>query len=108
MITAIEKIRQLEQYISVSGAAVDPVLEMGLSKLLDRELSRMLEIRENLSGQLAEFEQRYSFGSWDFCTRYEKGEMGDGMDFIEWAATVEMLENVNKRSVLLEKNEYDH
>ena len=29
--------------------------------------------------------------------------MGDEMDFVEWAATVEMLANVKKRIALLEK-----
>lgn len=76
-------------------------MDMGVSKLIERELSRMLGVRENLSEQLAEFEQQYSFDSWDFYARYQKGEMGDDMDFVEWA-TVEMLENVNKRLALPE------
>jgi len=29
-------------------------------------------------------------------------EMGDEMDFVEWAATVEMLTNVEKRLTLLQ------
>ena len=47
MITAIKKIRQ---YVAVSGAGVDPVL----NKLIER----ILEIREMLSDQLAEVENR--------------------------------------------------
>lgn len=34
--------------------------------------------------------------------RYEKGEMGDEMDFVEWSATIEMLANVDKKLALLE------
>jgi len=37
----------------------------------------------------------------DFYTRYEKSEMGDSMDFIEWSATVEMLANAEKQMTLL-------
>ncbi len=42
----------------------------------------------------------------DFYTRHKKGEMGDDMDFIEWAATVKMVENAEKRLALLNKESY--
>jgi hypothetical protein len=51
---------------------------------------------------LTKFEETYGLKSADFYTRYEKGEMGDKMDFVEWSATVEMLANVEKRLALLE------
>jgi len=101
MMTALENIRRLEQYIITGGTAIDPVLEMGISKLINREFNCMIELRNRLSEQIAEFERRYSLGSRDFYTRYEKGEMGDDTDFIEWASTIEMLENINKKLCLL-------
>ena len=48
------------------------------------------------------FERTYSLTSNEFYTRYEKGEMGDEIDFVEWAATVEMFANVEKRLTLLQ------
>jgi hypothetical protein len=54
-----------------------------------------------LAEQLEEFERTYAMNSSDFYTRYESGEMGDDMDFIEWAATVEMLKNIENRLLLL-------
>jgi hypothetical protein len=38
----------------------------------------------------------------DFYTRYENGEMGDSMDFVEWSSTIEMLANADKKMALLE------
>lgn len=99
--TAIEKVRRLEKYLAIGGAMIDPVLDMGLSKLFEREISRMLNIRLNLSKQISEFENCYSMNSAEFYRRYEKGEMGDDMDFIEWASTVEMIRNIDKRLYLL-------
>jgi len=55
-----------------------------------------------LLNQLATFEQSYSLTSSEFYTRYDKGEMGDEIDFVEWAATVEMLTNVEKQLTLLQ------
>jgi hypothetical protein len=34
---------------------------------------------------LVAYEQRYQVSSADFYARYQKGEMGDSADFVEWA-----------------------
>jgi hypothetical protein len=34
---------------------------------------------------LVAYEQRYQMSSADFYGRYQKGEMGDSADFVEWA-----------------------
>ena len=52
--------------------------------------------------QISQFEQNYNLLSQEFYSRYNKGEMGDEMDFIEWASTIEMLINVEKRMALLD------
>ncbi|MBI4639198.1 MAG: hypothetical protein HY731_00785 [Candidatus Tectomicrobia bacterium] len=99
----LEKIKRLERYLAIEGSTVDPVLDLAIDKLLAREISRMQELKARLSAQLATFEERYALTSADFYPRYEHSEMGDDMDFIEWAATVDMLGNVEKRLALLER-----
>lgn len=81
---------------------VDPVINMAIDKLLEREISRMLELKTRLAGQLQNLEKKYGLDSSDFYSRYENGEMGDDMDFVEWAATVEMLSNAETRLALLQ------
>jgi len=102
MMPTLEKIRRLEQYLAVDNSAVDPVLDMAIDKLLAREIERVRELKKRLAAQLAEFEEHYALKSADFYTRYENGEMGDSMDFVEWSATVEMLANAEKQMALLE------
>ena len=102
MISTLEKVRQLEKYLAINNSAIDPVFEATINKLLTREYDRMIELRTRLSNELSEFEERYVLQSDDFYQRYEAGELGDDMDFIEWAATVEMLTNVKGRLELLE------
>jgi len=99
--TAIEKVRCLEKYLAISGAAIDPVPDMGISKLFDREIFRMSNLRQTLSKQISEFENCYSINSAEFYRRYEKGDMGDDMDFIERASTIEMIGNIDKNLLLL-------
>jgi len=101
--TTLEKVKRLEEYLAIGSSTVDPVLDIALDKLLKREITRMSELKARLSDQLKKFEEKHSLISSEFYTRYESGQMGDEMDFVEWAATVEMLANVKKRIALLEK-----
>ncbi len=95
MMTTLEKVKRLEQYLLFSNLTVDPVLDMSINKLLVRESTRINELKTRLLNQVMMFEQTYSMVSSEFYRRYEKGEMGDEMDFVEWASTVEMLTNVD-------------
>ncbi len=99
--TTLQKVKRLEQYIATDSSAVDPVIHMAIDKLMEREITRLLKLKTRLVEQLEEFERTYAMNSSDFYTRYESGEMGDDMDFIEWAATVEMLKNIENRLLLL-------
>jgi hypothetical protein len=105
MTTTLEKVKRLEQYVAIDSSAVDRVLDMTIDKLLSRETTRMQESKARLKSQLADFEEQYGLTSDEFYTRYERGEMGDAMDFVEWSATVDMLINVEKRLALLKTTE---
>jgi len=100
--TTLEKVRRLEQYLTVDSSGVDPVLDMAVDKLLAREIERMRQLKKRLTAQLAAFEEHYALKSADFYRRYESGEIGDAMDFVEWSATVEMLANAERQIALLE------
>lgn len=102
MMTTIEKVKRLQQYLAADSSTVDPVLDMAIDKLLAREIERVRKLKNRLTAQLAEFEDHYELNSENFYARYEKGEMGDSMDFVEWSATVEMLTNAEKQITLLE------
>jgi hypothetical protein len=37
----------------------------------------------------------------EFYPRFERGELGDATDFVEWSATCEMIQNLEERLAVL-------
>lgn len=102
MLSTVEKVKRLEGYLAISNITVDPVIELTINKLLMREYERVAEIKHRLNTEMTQFEQQYAMNSNSFHQRYETGELGDEMDFIEWSATLEMLKQIEKQLAWLE------
>ena len=100
-LTTLEKIKRFEEYLTVEQAVSDQFLDQVLVKLAYRERARLLALKTRLEGQAREFEQQYALSSAEFYPRYERGAMGDLADFMEWAATIEMLNRLTYRLTLL-------
>jgi hypothetical protein len=101
MTATLEKVRRLEQYVELVNGQVDQVLESTIDKMLDRERQRLLLQQARLESQIADFEARYGWTSDEFYPRFERGELGDDLDLIEWSATIEMARNLRRTIELL-------
>ena len=102
MSSVLSKIKKLEEYVASSNASsADRVLELTIDKLLEREASRLALQKANLEQQLAEFERKHHLNSAEFYEKFERGEMGDAMDFVEWAATYEMVKELERQLSVL-------
>lgn len=78
-------------------------LDLILGKLLDASLSQLRLRLERYARDLREFEQRYAMESAEFYRRFQTGELGDSMDFFEWAGLYELREDVLGKIDRLEK-----
>ena len=78
--------------------------ELGLilGKLLDFSLSRHRLRLERYERDLREFENRYGMKSATFYRRFEAGELGDAMDFFEWAGLYELEQDLVEKIRRLE------
>ena len=65
-------------------------LDRVLGKLLEVALSQHRLRLERYEQDLCEFENRYGMESPTFYRRFEAGELGDAMDFFEWAGLYEL------------------
>lgn len=101
MMTLLEKVQSLHNYLLVNSTTVDALLVQGIDKLISREQQRLLKLQATLSDELLQFEQCYLLDSTEFQVRYQQGKMGDDMDFMEWSATLEMLQQVKQHLALL-------
>jgi len=67
-----------------SSVALKPLLESAIRSEL-----RMLELSLRRTHQrLHSFEKQYGLNSADFERRFTSGEMGESLDFIEWAGEI--------------------
>jgi len=77
-------------------------LDLILGKLLDATLSGYRLRLERYERDLHDFEERYDMESETFYQRFEAGELGDAMDFFEWAGLYELRRDIVERIRRLE------
>ncbi len=50
-----------------------------------------------LQADLAELEKRYGLSSTEFYRQYQAGQTDDRLDYTEWAALIQMVNNLRER-----------
>ena len=50
-----------------------------------------------LAAELSEYERQYGMTSAEFMERYQKGEMGDAPDMIDWAGAYHLFQRLKRR-----------
>jgi hypothetical protein len=76
-----------------------------LDRVLDKVFAQQVIDDEALIAQLRadldDFEAKYEMDSASFYARFRAGEMGDAMDFMEWASLYDMHEGAVQRLAVL-------
>ena len=78
-------------------------LDLVLGKLLDVALNQYRLRLERYERDLGEFEEHYGMESAMFYRRFETGELGDAMDFFEWAGLYELQQDIIEKIQRLER-----
>lgn len=96
------RLSRLERLIKLyQGGHVSTLMDRTLDKLFSVEAAEAQKTIDILRTDLDELEARYGMESSAFFERFDKGEMGDAMDFIEWASLYRMYMRASKRLELL-------
>jgi hypothetical protein len=83
------------------GGYADSVMDLTINKMLQRERVQMEAQLKRLQQQLVDFEGQYGQSTPDFYERFERGELGDDIDYFEWSATWEMVQQLQQGLKLL-------
>lgn len=97
-----DRVRTLEK-LYAQGETSD-IVDLALEKLFAYELKESQHQLDQLNRDLSHFEQQYDLSSDVFYARFQAGEMGDAMDFVEWASLRQMAERLRQRIGLLEES----
>lgn len=84
----LKQIHVLWRYAQVHGE--DQLLSMTLSKLIESKIDQYSREIEELEEEMRRFERKYDMKSEKFYKSYQRGELGDAMDFHEWFALCDM------------------
>ncbi|MBS3772428.1 MAG: hypothetical protein KGY70_20290 [Bacteroidales bacterium] len=98
--TTNKNIKQKILILQELGA--DHILENSLNKIIEFQLAKYKQFREEVKAELQKFENTYNIKSEIFFDKFQKGEMGDKADYIEWASIYENLEYYNDKIATLE------
>ncbi len=90
--TISEKLNLLQRVITE-----DDALNRTLDKLLDITLAQYREKLEKYDTALRAFESRFDMQSDEFYAKFESGELGDAMDFFEWAGLIELRRDAQQK-----------
>ena len=94
-IRTLDKLRSLEQLYRQGFRS--EVIDRTLDKLLAAEAERALAERRDLEARLSAYEKQFNMSSQEFYRRFRAGELGDGMDFVEWSVFYEMYQAIRQR-----------
>ena len=92
---ALRKIERVQSVIQQFGE--DPFFEVALQKMLDYRAEQYEQELKEIEENLSRFEQQYDLSTVAFLEKFEAGQMGDDIDFLEWASLHRMKRRIQAR-----------
>ncbi len=102
---AIEYAKILGKYVSEGLSENEEVfIRETLKKLIEQEIEMLEKEKEQYKREMEIFKSEYLLKSDVFLKKFDRGEMGDDLDFFEWYACVDSYNRVKKRQKFLMEN----
>ena len=97
---SLRKVERVQSFIQRFGE--DTFFEVTLQKMLDYKVNQYEQELKEIEEALRRFEEQYGLSTAAFLERFEAGQMGDEIDFLEWASLHRMKERIQARKYALE------
>ncbi len=98
-IQTLDRLQSLEQLYRQGFQS--EVIDRAVDKLLATETEQALTERRDLEARLSACEGQFNMSSEEFYRRFRAGELGDGIDFVEWSVFYEMYQAILERLEVL-------
>ena len=99
VIQTLDRLQSLEQLYRQGFQS--EVIDRAVDKLLAMETEQALTERRDLEARLSAYEGQFNMSSEEFYRRFRAGELGDGIDFVEWSVFYEMYQAILERLEVL-------
>lgn len=97
---ALSQVKNLEKFIKKHGD--DPFISQTISKMLSYKIQKYDERIKKLGKGLKKFERTYKKESPAFFKEFQKGKIGDNLDFVEWSSLYQMRNRLLIKKAALE------
>ncbi len=97
---ALSNIRILERYIEKNKN--DKIIEGTINKIIQYKIDNYYKELKALENELKVFEKKYKMETKKFFEDFEKGELGDSTDFVEWSSLYKIYQRITERKNILE------
>lgn len=97
---ALSNIRILERYIEKNKN--DKIVEGTINKIIQFKIDKYKKELKALKNDLKVFEEKYKMETKKFFEDFEKGELGDRIDFVEWLSLYKIYQRISERKNILE------
>ena len=101
----LKKVKGLEDLLrcGAEDVVVVQAVDTTVTKLLYHEKNKIKKDMSRFKRKLKIFEKKHHMKSDKFHERFEKGTVGDKMDYMEWEALYDMNKRVEERLAVLEQ-----
>jgi hypothetical protein len=96
------KLKRLGKYFDYNKK--DQLIKTTVDKLVAMKIDQLDKEIIELKKDLKNFEVRYSLNSEEFYSKFQRGELDDNLDFVDWIAVYKMLQNRIEDKLLLRGN----
>ena len=77
-------------------------LERALNKIVDIEIAIAHRQHTEIQTKIQNYEHQYQITSEDFYQRFNRGELGDTADFVEWSVFYDLRQAIRDRLKILQ------
>lgn len=95
MSEAISKIKTLKELAEL-GKEDETILKT-IDKLMEYKIEQLKKDLKEIKNKLSIFEKKYKMSSKNFIKKFESGELGDDISFIQWSSLYDMYTRIESR-----------